>query len=118
MQPLHGLATFSNFSFADLNALERGLSGPFLADAIAIGHLVVAICILSLVGGILRVPTWNTVMVVWMLVVGELVYLLSCGVAGQVSRYGIPFLELVLCAALTQAAGILDVLLDRLGSSA
>jgi len=118
MQPLHGLATFSNFSFADLNALERSLSGPFLADAIAIGHLVVAICILSLVGGILRVPTWNTVMVAWMLVVGELVYLLSCGVAGQVSRYGIPFLELVLCAALTQAAGILDVLLDRLGSSA
>jgi hypothetical protein len=117
MQPLHGLATFSNFSFADLNALAKSFSGPFFADAIAIWHLVVAICILSVVGRILRVPTWNTVMVVWMLVVGELVYLLSCGVAGQVCRYGTPFLELVLCAALTQAAGILDVLLDRLGSS-
>ena len=30
---------------------------------------------------------------------------------------GIPFLELVMCAALTQVAGILDVLLERLGSS-
>jgi hypothetical protein len=54
---------------------------------------------------------------VWMLVVGELVYLLSCFVAGRVCRYGIPFLELVMCAALTLVAGILDVLLERLGFS-
>ena len=117
MQPLHGLATFSNFSFADLNDLSKNFTGPFLADEIAVWHLVVAICILSVVAGILRVPAWNTVTAVSMLVVGELVYLLSCGVAGQVWRYGIPFLELVMCAALTQVAGILDVLLDRLGSS-
>jgi hypothetical protein len=51
-----------------------------------------------------------------MIIVGELVYLLSCCVAGQVCRYGIPFLELVMCAALTQVAGILDILVDRLGS--
>jgi hypothetical protein len=117
MQPLHGLATFSNFSFADLNTLAKNFTGPFLADEIAIWHLVVAICILSVVAGILRVPAWNTVTAVSMLVVGELVYLLSCCVAGQVCRYGIPFLELVMCAALTQLAGILDVLLDRLESS-
>jgi hypothetical protein len=117
MQPLHGLATFSNFSFADLNALARNFTGPFLADEIVVWHLVVAICILSVVAGILRVPAWNTVTAVSMLVVGELVYLLSCCVAGQVWRYGIPFLELVMCAVLTQVAGILDVLLDRLGSS-
>jgi hypothetical protein len=117
MQPLHGLATFSNFSFADLNALAKNFTGPFLADEIAVWHLVVAICILSVVAGILRVPAWNTVTAVSMLVVGELLYLLSCCVAGQVCRYGIPFLELVMCAALTQVAGILDVLLDRLGSS-
>jgi hypothetical protein len=117
MKPLHGLATFSNFSFADLNALAKNFTGPFLADEIALWHLVVAICILSVVAGILRVPAWNTVTAVSMLVVGELVYLLSCCVAGQVCRYGIPFLELVMCAALTQVAGILDVLLDRLGSS-
>jgi hypothetical protein len=117
MQPLHGLATFSNFSFADLNALEKNFTGPFLADEIAVWHLVVAICILSVVAGILRVPAWNTATAVSMLVVGELVYLLSCCVAGQVWRYGIPFLELVLCAALTQVAGILDVLLGRIESS-
>ena len=117
MQPLHGLATFSNFSFADLSALSKNFTGPFLADEIAVWHLLVAICILSVVAGILRVPAWSTVTAVSMLVVGELVYLLSCGVAGQVWRYGIPFLELVMCAALTQVAGILDVLLDRLGSS-
>ena len=66
---------------------------------------------------LLRVRAWNTLTAASMLVVGELVYLLSCSVAGQVYRYGIPFLELVMCAALTQVAGILDVLLDRLGSS-
>jgi hypothetical protein len=117
MQPLHGLATFFNFTFADLNALEKNFTGPFLADEIAVWHLVVAICILSVVAGMLRVPAWNTATAVSMLVVGELVYLLSCCVAGQVWRYGIPFLELVLCAALTQVAGILDVLLGRIESS-
>lgn len=117
MQPLHGLATFCNFSFADLDALAKNFTGPFLADEITVWHLVVAICILSVVAGILRVPASNTVTAVSMLVVGELVYLLSCCIAGQVWRYGIPFLELVICAALTQVAGILDVLLDRLGSS-
>jgi hypothetical protein len=117
MQPLHGLATFSNFSFADLNALAKNFTGPFLADEIAIWHLIVAICILSVAAGILRVPAWNTVTAVSMLIVGELIYLLSCCIAGQVCRYGIPFLELVVCAALTQVAGILDVLVDRLGSS-
>jgi hypothetical protein len=117
MQPLHGLATFSNFSFADLNALAKNFTGPFLADEIAVWHLAVAICILSVVAGILRVPAWNTVTAVWMLVVGELIYLLSCAVAGQVCRYGIPFLELVMCAALTLVAGILDILFDRLKSS-
>jgi hypothetical protein len=117
MQPLHGLATFSNFSFTDLNALAKNFTGPCLADEIAVWHLVVAICILSVVAVILRVPAWNTVTAVSMLVVGELVYLLSCSVAGQVWRYGIPFLELVMCAALTQLAGILDVLFQRLGSS-
>lgn len=117
MQPLHGLATFSNFGFADLQALAKNFKGPFPADAITIWHLVVVVGILSAVAGILRVPAWNIVMAVSMLVVGELVYLLSCGIAGQVCRYGIPFLELVVCAALTQVAGILDVLLDRIGSS-
>jgi hypothetical protein len=117
MQPLHGLATFSNFNFADLNALEKNFTGPFLADEIGVWHLVVAICILSVVALILRVPAWNTATAFSMLVVGELVYLLSCCVAGQVWRYGIPFLELVLCAALTQLAGILDLLLGRLESS-
>jgi len=39
MQPLHGLATFSNFSFADLNALAKNFNGPFLADGIAVWHL-------------------------------------------------------------------------------
>jgi hypothetical protein len=117
MQPLHGLATFSNFSFADLNALANNFTGPFLADYIAVWHLVLAICILSMVAGILRVPAWNIVTAVSMLVLGELVYLLSCCVAGQVCRYGMPFLELVVCAALTQVAGILDILLDRLRSS-
>lgn len=113
MQPLHGLATFSDFSFADLNALAKNFTGPFPADEIAIWHLIVATCILSVVAGILRVPAWNIVLAVSMLVIGELVYLLSCSIAGQVCRYGIPFLELVMCAALTQAAGILDVLMDR-----
>jgi len=117
MQPLHGLATFSNFSFADLNALAKNFTGPFLADEIAIWQLIVAICILSVAAGILRVPAWNTVTAVSMLIVGELVYLLSCCIAGQVCRYGIPFLELVICAGLTQVAGILDVLMDRFGSS-
>ena len=117
MQPLHGLATFSNYSFADLKTLANDFTGPFLGDGIAVWHLVAATVILSLVAGVLRVPTWNIIMVVGMLWVGELVYLLSCGVAGQVWRYGIPFLELVLCAALTQIAGILDVLWERLGSS-
>jgi hypothetical protein len=117
MQPLHGLATFSNLRFADLNALAKNFTGPFLGDKIAIWHLVVATCILSVVAGILRVPAWNRVTAVCMLVVGELVYLLSCCVAGQVRRYGIPFPELVMCAALTQSAGILDLLLDWLGSS-
>ena len=115
MQPLHGLATFSNFSFADLNGLAKNFAGPFLADEIAVWHLAVASCILSVVAGILRVPAWNIVTAVSMLVVGQLVYFLSCGVAGQVCRYGIPLLELVMCAALTQVAGILDVLLDRRG---
>jgi hypothetical protein len=116
MRPLHGLATFSNFSFADLKALGKNFTGPFLADEIAIWHLVVAICVLSLLAGVSGVPAWNIVTAVSMVVVGELVYWLSCCVAGQVCRYGIPFLELVMCAALTLAAGILDVLLDRLGS--
>jgi hypothetical protein len=117
MQPLHGLATFSNYSFADLKTLAEDLTGPFLGDGIAVWHLVAVTVILSLAAGVLRVPTWNIVMAVGMLLVGELVYLLSCGVAGQVWRYGIPFVELVLCAALTQIAGILDVLSERLGSS-
>jgi hypothetical protein len=116
MQPLHGLATFSNFSFADLKALAKNFTGPFLADEIAVWHLVVAICILSVLAGVLGVPACNTVTAVSMIIVGELVYLLSCCVAGQVCRYGIPFLELVMCAALTQVAGILDILVDRLGS--
>jgi hypothetical protein len=115
MQPLHGLATFSNFSFADLNGLAKTFAGPFLADGIAVWHLALAVCILSVVAGILHVPAWNTVTAVSMLVVGELIYLLSCCVAGQICRYGIPFVELVMCAALTQVAGILDVLLDRRG---
>ena len=115
MQPLHGLGTFSNFSFADLNGLAKNFAGPFLADEIAVWHLAVASCILSVVAGILRVPAWNIVTAVSMLVIGELVYFLSCCVAGQVCRYGIPLLELVMCAALTQVAGILDVLLDRRG---
>jgi hypothetical protein len=53
----------------------------------SIWHLVVATCILSVVAGILRVPAWNTVTAVSMLVGGELVYLLSCAIAGQVCRY-------------------------------
>jgi hypothetical protein len=117
MQPLRSLATFSNFSFADLSALAKNFTGPFLADEIAVWHLVVGICVLSVVAGILRVPAWNTVTAVSMLVVGQLVYLLSCCIAGQVCRYGVPFLEFLMCAALTQVAGILDVLLDRLGAS-
>jgi len=117
MQPLRSLATFSNSSFVDLSALAKNFTGPFLADEIAVWHLVVGICVLSVVAGILRVPAWNTLTAVSMLVVGELVYLLSCCIAGQVCRYGIPFLELVICAALTQLAGILDVLSDRLGAS-
>ena len=117
MQPLHGLATFSRFSFADLDALAKNFTGPFLADQIAVWHLVVAICLLSMVAGILRVPAWNIVTALSMLVVGELVYFLSCSVAGQVWRYGLPFLALVICAALTQVAGILDLLSDRLRSS-
>jgi hypothetical protein len=117
MQPLRSLATFSSFSFADLNGLAKSFAGPFLADEIEVWHLALAICIFSVVAGILRVPAWNTVTGVSMLVVGELVYLLSCCIAGQVCRYGIPFLELIVCAALTQVAGILDVLLDRLGAS-
>jgi hypothetical protein len=117
MQPIHSLATFSNFSYLDLNALAKDFKGPFLADGIAVWHLIAGIVIFSVVAAGLRVPAWNTVTAVWMLGLGELVYLLSCGVAGQVWRYGMPFLELVLCAALTQTAGILDVLLSRLESS-
>jgi hypothetical protein len=117
MQPLHGLATFSALSFADLTTLAKNFKGPFLADEITIWYLVVAVCVLSVAAGILRVPAWNIVTALSMLVAGELVYLLSCCIAGQVCRYGIPFLELVLCAGLTQIAGILDILLDRFGSS-
>jgi hypothetical protein len=117
MQLLRRLATFSNSSFADLNALAKNFTGPFLGDQIAVWQMVVATCILTVVAAFLRVPAWNIVIAVSMLVVGELVYFLSCCIAGQVCRYGIPFLELVLCAALTQVAGILHLLLDRLGSS-
>ena len=116
MEPLHALSTFSRFSFADLITLAKNFTGPFAADEIAIWHLAVATCILSVVAALLRVPAWNIVMSVSMLVVGELVYLLSCGIAGQVGRYGIPFLELVMCAALTQLAGILDVISAKLSS--
>jgi len=116
MQPLHGLATFSNFSFADLQGLAKNFAGPFLADGIPVWYLALAICILSLVATILRVPAWNTAIAVSMFVVGELIYLLSCSVAGQICRYGIPLLELVMCAALTLVAGILDGLWDRFGA--
>ena len=117
MQPLRSLATFSQFSFADLNALAKNFKDPFVADNIAIWHLIVAVCILSVLAGILRIPAWNIAIAVTMLAVGELIYLLTCAVAGQVCRYGIPFLELALCAVLTLIAGILDCFVLRWNQS-
>jgi hypothetical protein len=115
MQPLHSLATFSNWDFDAIRALAEHFKGPFLADAIRVWQLIVAICILCFVGASFRVPAWQTVIAVSMLAVGELLYLLSCSIAGQVCRYGIPFLELVICAALTLVAGILDSFSHRFG---
>ena len=117
MQPLRSLATFSQFSFADLNALAKNFKDPFVADNIAIWHLIVAVCILSVLAGVLRIPAWNIAIAITMLAVGELIYLLTCAVAGQVCRYGIPFLELALCAVLTLIAGILDCFILRWNQS-
>jgi hypothetical protein len=115
MQPLRGLATFASRSFDDLKALAKNFNGPFLADQIMVWHLLAAIFVFSIVAVRLRIAAWKTLSAVSMLVVGELLYLLSCSVAGQVCRYGIPFLELVVCGALTLLAAILDIIADRLG---
>ena len=113
MEPLHGLAPFSRFTFAELNALAKSFTGPYLADEVVIWHLVVAVGILSVLAVMIRVPAWHILTALSMLAVGELIYWLSCCLAGQVCRYGIPFLELVMCAALMQVGGILDALLSR-----
>ena len=83
MQPLRGLATYSNFSFADLTAFAKNFAGPFLADNVVVWHLVVATCILSAVAGMLRVPIWNIVTAVCMVVIDELVYLLAVVLPGK-----------------------------------
>jgi hypothetical protein len=115
MQPIRGLATFASRSFDELKALAEYFEGPFLADQIMVWHLLAAIFVFSIVAARLRVPAWKTLSAVSMLVVGEILYLLSCSIAGQVCRYGIPFLELVVCGALTLLAAILDVIADRVG---
>jgi hypothetical protein len=117
MQPLRSLATFANWSFDYLRTFANHFKGPFLADEVSVWQLVVAICVLGVLAAGLRVPTWKVLAAVSMLAVGEILYLLSCSIAGQVCRYGIPFLELVICAALTLLAAILDSLLDRVGLS-
>jgi hypothetical protein len=117
MQPLHTLATFANWNFDAIRSLAEHFRGPFLADQIQIWELIVVICILSLVSASLRVAAWRILTAVSMLAVGELLYLLSCAIAGQVCRYGIPFLELVICAALMLIAAILDGFANHLESS-
>jgi len=115
MQPLRGLAPFASWSFDDLKALAKYFKGPFLADQIIVWHLLAATCVFGIVAARLRIPAWKILTAVSMLAVGEFLFLLSCAIAGQVCRYGIPFLELVVCGVLTLSAAILDRIAVRLG---
>ena len=114
MQPLRRLRTFSGFTFAELNTLSKNFPEAFLADKIVIWQLVLIGCCLSVVGFISRLPIWVPLTGILILLVGELVYFLTLSIAGQVCRYGIPFLELVLCSVLTPGAAMLDLCLDWL----
>ena len=114
MQPLRRLQTFSGFNFAELKTLSMNFPEVFLADKIIIWQLVLIGCCLSIVCLISRLPIGVPLTGILILVVAELLYCLTVSIAGQVCRYGITFLELVLCAVLTQAAAILDLCLNWL----